>query len=193
MKIAFTGTHITGKTTLLEDFKKLLSSVDNTHPLKDKSFGYISGIARNIISRGFPLNKDGNMDSYVNYINDQLDAEKSMQNHDVFISDRTLLSPLAYSLVNKSLPRPYIPEYFISMMENIWLLEKERYDLYLYFPIEFTISAKDNIHPNDEKYRINIDHTIQELLKIHDVKHMCMTGTREERLNTLVRIIVNGQ
>jgi nicotinamide riboside kinase len=192
MKIAFEGTHITGKTTLLEEFKQLISYENGVYPFENKSFGYISGIARSIISRGFPLNKDGNIDSYVNFINDQLEAEKWIQKYDIFISDRTLLSPLAYSLINRSLPRPYIPDYFISMIENIWLLEKQRYDLYIYFPIEFTMQNKDNIHLSDNEYRIDIDHMIHNLLETHCVDHIHMTGTREERLNSLVSIIRKG-
>lgn len=189
MKIAFTGTHITGKTTLLKDFEQLMDYSNINNPFIGKSFGYISGIARSILSRGFPLNKDGNVDSYINYINDQLEAEKIMSEFDIFISDRTLLSPLAYSCVNKSLPRPFIPDYFISMIENIWLLEKERYNLYIYFPIEFTSQVKDDIHPYDEKYRIDIDNMIHELLEKHDVNHIHITGSREERLRVLVQSI----
>lgn len=189
MKIAFTGTHITGKTTLLREFEKLINSTCNENPFNQRSFGYISGIARNIISRGYPLNKDGNMDSYANYINDQLDAEKEMSNYDIFISDRTLLSPLAYALVNRNLPRPYVPDYFISMMENIWLLEKERYDIYIYFPIEFTLNINDGIHPTDEEYRVEIDNMIHKLLEKHNIQHIHMIGTPEERLKLLIDTI----
>lgn len=185
MKLAFTGTHVTGKTTLLHAYDKYYQALSNK---QDKKFGYITGIARQIIKRGFPLNKDGNIDSYVNYINDQLEAEKEMNGFDYFISDRTLLSPLAYALTNRSLPRPYIPDYFINMMENIWLLEKDRYDLYIYFPVEFPMSEKDDIHPPDEEYRVQVDIKMRELLERHDIPHIHMTGSPEERLSKLIRI-----
>lgn len=185
MKIAFTGTHVTGKTTLLKDFENYLKN----NPDSNYSFGYISGIARSIISRGFPLNKDGNIHSYVNYINDQLEAEKNMSDYDIFISDRTLLSPLAYATANQSLPRPFIPEYFIKMMENVWLLEKERYDLYIYFPIEFPMNVTDGIHIADEKYRQLIDIAIVELLNKFEVKYITISGNQNERLKKLINII----
>lgn len=185
MKIAFTGTHITGKTTLLKDCEKYIQQ-----EFEGKySFGYISGIARSIIQRGFPLNKDGNIYSYVNYINDQLEAEKAINSYDIFISDRTLLSPLAYATANQGLPRPFIPDYFIKMMENVWLMEKERYDLYVYFPIEFSMGSPDNIHPSDEEYRQLIDSTIVELLDKFEIKYITMTGTRSERLKMLIDIL----
>lgn len=185
MKIAFTGTHVTGKTTLLRDFEKYIQQ-----EFKGKlSFGYISGIARSIIQRGFPLNKDGNIYSYVNYINDQLEAEKSIDDYDIFISDRTLLSPLAYATANQSLPRPFIPDYFIKMMEKIWLMEKERYDLYIYFPIEFSMGLPDNIHPSDEEYRKLVDATIVEILNKFEVKYITMTGNPNERLDKLKNVL----
>ena len=185
MKIAFTGTHITGKTTLLRDYESYISNKTE----QNISFGYISGIARAIIERGFPLNKDGNVYSYVNYINDQLVAEKYINNYDIFISDRTILSPLAYATANQKLPRPFIPEYFIEMMENIWLLEKERYDIYIYFPIEFSMGIPDNIHPHDDEYRQIVDITLVDILKKHNIEYITMTGTREERLKKLIKLI----
>lgn len=186
MVIAFTGTHVTGKTTLLNDYLKYTASTDN-----GRTVGYITGIARSIISRGFPLNKDGNMDSYINYVNDQLNAEKQIFQYDDFICDRTLLSPLAYSSVNRTLPRPYIPDYLIEMLENVWLLEKSRIDLYAYFPIEFDMPYTDEIHTSDEKYRRQIDEMIYSLLLRHNVNFTVITGTREKRLKKLISIFDN--
>ena len=184
MKIAFTGTHVTGKTTLLKDFENYILQKNVTY-----SFGYISGIARSIIKRGFPLNKDGNVYSYINYINDQLEAEKIIDNYDIFISDRTLLSPLAYATANQSLPRPFIPDYLIKMIENVWLMEKERYDLYVYFPIEFPMGSPDDIHPFDEEYRLLIDRTIVAFLNEFDVNYITITGNRSNRLQRLLDIL----
>lgn len=186
MRLAFEGTHVTGKTTLLNAY------VEYRHALtcenKENDFGYVTGIARNIIARGFPLNKDGNVYSYINYVNDQLKAERTMCNYKDFISDRTLLSPLAYSLTNKNLPRPFIPDYFIDMLKNVWLLEKERFDLYIYFPIEFSMNEKDDIHPADIQYRVDIDNAIHQLLDEYKIPHFHMTGSVEERLRKLIRI-----
>jgi len=189
MKVAFSGTHIVGKTTLLMQYKEHLAAT------KGRDFvnlGYITGVARSIISRGFPLGKDGNIYSYINYINDQLKEEEGMGNYDVFISDRTLLSVFAYSSVNVSIPRPYIPDYFIEMVERIWLLEKEHYDLYIYFPIEFPALKQDRFHQLDEEYRAKVDAKIHETLEKHNVNHYHMTGSREIRLRKLINIL-HGQ
>lgn len=180
MKIAFAGSHCTGKTTLLNQIREYMSD--------DEGFKYVTEVARKIIQRGYPLNMEANVDSYVNYINDQLIAEREMRNSSLFISDRTLLDPLAYALVNKELPRPYIQDYFLEMMENVWLLEKDRYDLYVYFPIEFPLIA-DNVRPTDEEYREKISKKILELLNKYKVNYITISGNENERLKTLLGII----
>ena len=183
MKIAFTGAHGTGKTTLLKDMEEMLVDKFKVHSVTE--------VARKIIEKGYPLNMDATVDSYIHYINDQLNAEnEQMQGCDIFISDRTLLDPVAYAMVNSKLPRPYISEYFIEMMKNVWLLEKDRYDLYIYFPIEFALEY-DGVRPPDEKYRRDIDNLILSLLEQFQIKYIKISGNRCERKKQLFSIIEN--
>lgn len=183
MKIAFTGAHSTGKTTLLNDLSEALAGKLEVHT--------VTGIARTIIERGYPLSMDANAESYIHYINDQLKAEnEKMPGCDVFISDRTLLDPVAYAMVNAKLPRPYISDYFIEMMKNVWLLEKNRYDLYVYFPIEFEL-AHDSVRPVGEKYRRDVDDLIVSLLEEYQINYMRISGDRNKRKNKLLSIIEN--
>lgn len=180
VKIAFTGAHCTGKTTLLNDIE---SSLSGKTILKS-----VTEVARRIIERGYPLNMDATVDSYIHYINDQLKEEEQMEGCDLFISDRTLLDPVAYAMINSKLPRPYIPQYFIEMMENVWLLEKDKYDFYVYFPIEFEMEA-DGVRPIDDRYRKDIDKMIKTLLEKYKIKYIRVTGNKEERKNYLLSII----
>jgi len=180
MNIAFTGSHCTGKTTLLHSVVEKYSN--------DDSFGYITKIAQKIIDKGYPLNTEANTDSYIHYINDQLIAERNMVNCKLFISDRTLLDPLAYALVNEKLPRPYVRDYLIDMIKNIWLLEKERYDLYIYFPVEYPMFF-NGIRPSDEEYRMNIDKMIYQILNEYSVNYITMNGDVEERKRKIFEII----
>lgn len=184
LKIAFTGSHCTGKTTLLNDIKNALPS--------EIIVNSVTEVARKIIEKGYPLNMDATIDSYVHYINDQLEEEKNKMNKcDVFISDRTLLDPVAYAMVNSKLPRPYIPQYFIDMMKNVWLMEKGNYDFYVYFPVEFDLEM-DGIRPFDENYRREVDETIEVLLKENGIKYIKITGNREKRKKYLLTLIKNS-
>lgn len=182
MRIAFTGAHCTGKTTMLKDICQMAVK-------ESLEIGYISEVARRIINKGYPLNMDANIDSYVHYINDQLLAEsEKMDKYDIFISDRTLLDPVAYARVNSRLPRPYIPQYFIDMMQSVWLLESKRYDLYVYFPIEFELEM-DGIRPSDEEYRHDIDKEILSILNENNINYVKVIGTPKERREYLFSII----
>ena len=181
LKLAFTGSHSTGKTTLLSDIR---SELEN-----EIKVNYITEVARGIIRRGYPLNMDANVDSYVHYINDQLNAEiANMKECSLFISDRTVLDPVAYAVVNAKLPRPYIPDYFIDMMKNVWLLEQKKYDLYVYFPVEFPMDF-DGVRPFDEKYRNDIDEAIRYLLEENRINHITISGNREKRKKIMIETI----
>lgn len=183
LKIAFTGSHCTGKTTLLNDI--INSLPDGT------TVNSVTEVARKIIEKGYPLNMDATVDSYVHYINDQLKEEnKKMEECDVFISDRTLLDPVAYAIVNSKLPRPYIPQYFIDMMENVWLLEKDKYDFYVYFPVEFGMET-DGVRPVGDKYREDIDKMIEMLLIKYKIEYVKVTGNKLQRRDYLLSTIKN--
>ena len=183
MRIAFTGVHSTGKTTLLDALKSNYS----------EELYAISEIARNVISCGYPLGKDANVDSYINLISEQLKAENIFVNYGrdkLIIADRTLLDTLAYAKVNKGLPRPYIPEYFIDMLEQIWLIEKNFYDLYIYFPIEFEMK-NDDVRPLGEDYRASVNDQIKRLLDKFSVKYLVITGSVDNRLQQILEVIEN--
>ncbi|MCL2024182.1 MAG: ATP-binding protein [Coriobacteriia bacterium] len=176
ISIALAGSHCTGKTTLFDQLKHDLSP--------EFDLKHITEVARKIIAKGYPLNQDANMESYIHYVNDQLTAEQAMFAYDVFVSDRTILDPLAYALVNKELPRPYVPDSLIEMMRNIWLMEKEKYDFYVYFPIEFPLTM-DDVRPGDEDYRSRVDTMIYSLLMENDVDFITVNGSLEQRVETV--------
>lgn len=180
MKLAFTGSHSTGKTTLIREIEK--------HVPYHTTIKCVTEVARKIIRRGYLLNNEATEASYVHYINDQLNEEHDITSYDFFFSDRTLLDPLAYMIANKDFPGPTIEDYFIQMMENVWLLEQSRYDLYIYFPIEFPL-VFDGIRPPDEKYRQAVDRAILSMLHKHNIPYISVTGSVAERRDQLLQLL----
>ncbi|VFQ42405.1 ATP/GTP-binding protein [Desulfoluna butyratoxydans] len=180
MKIAFTGAHSTGKTTLLHEFSRIY----------DGKVVSITEVARTIISNGYPLGMDANVDSYINYVNEQLKSEFLYKNvqYDILISDRTILDTVTYAKVNRRLPRPFIPDSLIEMLENVWLLEKENYDLYVYFPIEFGL-VNDGVRPEDLEYQKDVDAMALRLLEQHSVNFVRITGNVAARVEQLSKIV----
>lgn len=183
MKLAFTGTHSTGKTTLV---REISHSISARYTQK-----YVTEVARKIIGRGYSLGDKATEEAYLHYISDQLEEEHDMDSYDLFVSDRTLLDPLAYMLVNKEYSCPVISEYLIRMMENIWLMEQKKYDWYVYFPIEFPL-VEDGIRPHGNRYREAVDEMIYFLLQKNNIRYITVNGSVAERKNQIMDLLRRG-
>lgn len=172
MRIAIVGAHGVGKTTLGQYIAKTLEC--------SEKIVFNTNIARSLIAKGYPLNKDATTESYIQYIIAQLSAEQSAEFCDFFVSDRTLLDPLAYATVNDKYERSLVPKSIIDMLLHIWLLEQKQYDFYVLVPIEFPM-PKDNIRPQDEHYRKMIEEQMIMYLQKYNINYVCVRGTIEER------------
>lgn len=172
--IAFTGAHSTGKSTLI---KAYVDQYRDLHVL------VIEGLTRAIIERGFPLAKNSTVDSYTNYIRDQLRAERSlrMAEPDILITDRTVLDAASYARVNTQLPRPFVPDYFVEMLLEVALLEASRFDLFVYCPVEFPIEPHE-MRPTDEPYREDVGLQVKAFLDEHRIPYVTASGDVQTRL-----------
>lgn len=180
MNIALTGSHGVGKTTLGCELYK--------YYIQKKSTYFSEGIPRNIIAKGFPLGYLATMDSYVEYIIDQLSALSQAQQYDLYISDRTLLDPYAYALANQSINKSLITPREIELLHQVWLLEQKQYDLYLFLPIQFAME-NDGIRPTGEKYRELVSQTILKLLHDNNLNYVTVTGNPQDMLSQAIQSI----
>lgn len=171
--IGLIGADGTGKTTLVSELKKHYAP---------EHLRYISEVSRNVIEQGYPLGKNAHPESYVVLMRDQIRETLSLvNNHANFISDRTLLDQLCYSQVNKTLPRPMVNDTLISLMEQVWLLERDYYKRYLYFPIEFDIVA-DGVREVDVAYQRKIGREFERLINVNEIPFDRLSGPLEERV-----------
>lgn len=172
-KVTFIGAHSTGKTTLLNKI------IEKNNEMK---IAKIDEVARKVIDKGYPLNKETMDVSYMYYISKQLEYERKLNNceFDLLISDRTIIDLLAYTIVNKTYPQSTMTNEFLEMLHNLFLLHNNYYDLYVYFPIEFPM-VLDTTRPNDEDYRKKIDNTMLKLLNDYDLNYLSVNGSCEER------------
>ena len=146
------------------------------------SFSTISGVARGIISRGYPLGKAANKDSYVELLRHQLVAVLQMNARGCrFISERTLLDPYCYAVVNATLPRPFVNPEFIDLLKQVWSLEATLYRLYLIIPIEFALTA-DGVRDADQEYQRRIADKMDEILRHSAIPYHVLSGAPDERL-----------
>jgi len=154
MKIAFTGTHGTGKTTL---------TYDVSAALKKKSYdvGTVTEIARNC---PFPINEDTTEESQLwislNMINKELEAQQKYKH---IICNRSLLDAYAYTL--NILPKVNKPGIF-SYLFDYWV---KTYDLLLYAPIRYGLQ-RDMIRSSDKEFQIKIDDIVKRILNKHRIE-----------------------
>lgn len=182
-RVAITGTHGVGKTTLAH------SLADS---FKDRTVVVNSRLARTLIKQGYPLGKAATTESYIQYIIKQLRAELAANECDLFISDRTLLDPLAYALVNQGFPDAAVPESTIALLEAAWLLERRQYDLYVFVPIEFDAQA-DGIRPEGKDYRIAVENQILSLLNENNVHYTRVSGPLRTRTEQVLQALRSMQ
>lgn len=151
MKIAFTGTHGTGKTTL---------TYDVSAALKKKSYdvGTVTEIARNC---PFPINEDTTEESQLwislNMINKELEAQQKYKH---IICNRNILDAYAYTLniLNNS-------QFFKNLFEY-WI---KTYDILIYTPIKYKLQ-KDFVRSGSEEFQVRIDDIIKRILNENSIK-----------------------
>jgi nicotinamide riboside kinase len=173
MRIAITGAHSTGKTTLIDRFSELYPA---------KRLHVIRGVARGVIARGFLMGKASTVDGWINYIGDQLRAERqsNLASFDLLFSDRTVLDALGYALANRNMLKQEIPGYFVDMLLEIALRQTQFYDLYAFIPIEFPMTP-DGVRDEDEAYRSRVSDEIHGVLAAHNINYVKLKGSVDGR------------
>ncbi len=171
MKIALTGSHCTGKTTILDNIE---------YPNK------IQEIARRELIQDVKPHNMTPKERIIfqcEYWELQKKTEDSKKD---FLSDRSLVDILAYDFdIFKSI------EVYAMLPKLVG-----RYDILLYIPIEFPLKA-DSIRNPDVSYQIIIDNRIKDLLeRLQQLDQRLivdtLNGTVEQRTNKLKDLITNG-
>lgn len=164
MKIAISGSHWVGKTTLLEN-------------LELENHTKITEIARDLIDiLGNPKNMEpiDKSNFQHNVFMQQLLQEKKAVD---FISDRSVYDIIAYS--------EWLYCYdFLEKMVNL----KKRYDAVFYIPIEFYLE-NDWVRFEWKEFQKEIDKRIVDLLETFNPDYYTLTWTVEERTENFYNII----
>ena len=171
MRIALSGAHGVGKTTL---GRYLYQYYQVGHKVL-----FAEGIARGIIARGYSLGMSATMSSYVEYIVDYLASLVQAQEYEIYLSDRTLLDSYAYALTNQNNGHSLITLRELELLRRVWELEQKEFNLYLYLPIQFPIE-QDGIRPSNEDYQEQISQTVLMLLQNYHLPYTTITGSQKE-------------
>jgi|ERR1035437_1754180 predicted ATPase len=182
IKLAITGSHSTGKTTLIDYIEAHTRGMRITD---------IRGIARSVIRRGFPMAKEATEAAFANYIHDQLRAQRVYDPAvcDLLMVDRCIACAIGYARTNRA-QGVIVPEFFVEMMEEVARLESRFFDAYIFLPIEFP-PASDPLRPVDEPYRCAVNDCILSTVKTLGFPIHVVKGSVQQRAD-MVHSIVSG-
>ena len=183
LKVALTGAHSTGKTSLLEAFAPAVDFEVVTTPEVPRKVIAWAGAGDDFLQRGNnTLLRQGLI------IAGQIEAESMamMDSPRVLLSDRTVVDHWAYTVALLE------PEQADDVDVALWRRLVDRwittYDLIVRLPPEIPLTA-DGVREEDEAFRTQIDATITSHLDEAGVSYVTVGGTVEERVAELKRLI----
>lgn len=176
MKIIFTGAQGTGKTTILNHYK-------------EHGYNIITEIVRNLSKEGVKINEMGDLEGQRRIFNEY---NKILNKEESYISDRGLTDVTAYTsyLSNKNDDNDLRVECMYQLFDIQDFYQKNSAVITCYFPIEFPV-VDDGVRSINEEFRHDIDVNIKNILDGIGIQYYTITGTVEERIKQIDKIIQN--
>jgi len=175
MRIAITGSHGVGKTTLINELLNYLNK-------KDSGFKLLEEAPRQAFELGFPINENNSSETQLWVFAKQLEMELVADSY--YIADKCFIDLLAYAM--------YIFKErhdLISILRDISKRAALKYDLVIYLPAgEFPIED-DGVRSTDQKFQEGIDKLILEILNDFEISYTKISGSKEERYSRAVELI----
>lgn len=180
MKIGFTGSQGTGKTTLA---KSLLRDPEF------KGYTFIPSTARRGGAEGFKVNREADPLSQLLTTVGRITAEYDAQS-DKTISDRTPLDSLAYTTYQYNLVwEDFNSKYYWEVSYSLVTKHMEEYDHIFYFPPYWDPNA-DGLRDTDPGYQYAIDENILAFLEAMNVDYVTVPElTVPERVEFVKNIV----
>ncbi len=170
IRIAVTGTHCVGKTTLIHATRALLQAQGISCVLQQEPIEKLGAEMQGLDLRG----------AYMRLIEEHFHRLRQ-ENVDCCLYDRSLLDMLVYFRCSRD--EDAILE---RMMVELLQWHRQFIDLYVYLPIEIPLIVNQR-RPADESYRIRVDDDIKRVLNQDDFSTLSVTGTIEQRSDQLCK------
>lgn len=174
MKIALTGTHGVGKTSLLDQLSSDTALNVRITPEVPRI------ITSSLSDNEFFRRGNNTLLKQCMILYGQVVMENS-EKHTLTICDRTVLDHWAYT---RCLFENEFPEYLETIFHDLTTAHIKTYDQIFYIPIEFEVED-DGTREGDLKFQREIDSEILRLLKEYSVPYIKITGQIENRLNQI--------
>jgi len=172
-KILITGTHSTGKSTLLEELKKLD---------KFRDFKFIGGVTRSARNLGLEINESG--DEYTQLYCMCKDFLNLIENEDSkVIYDRSILDTLIYSLYLYD----KLPSWVIDINRSMCNLLIKKFDLIVWLRPEQEIDD-DSVRSMNMDFQIEVDYMFDRFFKQNNLPVFQLKGSIQERVDQFNKI-----
>tara|TARA_B100000683_G_C12415528_1_gene525652 strand:- start:454 stop:981 length:528 start_codon:yes stop_codon:yes gene_type:complete len=171
MKIGFCGTMSVGKTTLVNELKKLSEFKDYTFRTERSKY---------LMELGIPLNTDSTLKGQLVFAAER--ASELMQ--EKIITDRTIVDVMAFANLSKSM-EAHEKHYLTS---TLYYLIKE-YDILFYVSPEGVKIEDNGIRETNANYRISIDREIKSIIQMFRGNTITIKGTTKERIEQIKKSI----
>jgi len=181
MKLCLTGSHGTGKSTLLKILKEKLPDWEiQTESLTRKAVQNSNKVNFGTTDESEKLISELYMKSFLN----------SSKN---FIAGRHMIDVLAYSIYLKKINKNIKNSTIQAILKKIQKIRSKKiFDLIIYIPIEFKQKESGEFREGQQEnpnYQKDIDTIIKFLLWKHDISYITVTGTPEQRVEQILKII----
>ncbi len=176
MRIAFTGAHSTGKTTLINILKQNPDFVDYT---------FIHSPTRSIQVNGNQINEKGddttqNLIMFQHVMNSNTSAKK-------VVFDRCSLDGFVYT--SYLYANGKVSKETLKISECICLNTISKYDCIFYLPIDIELN-NDGVRSQDPDFQLKIGKLFEEYRATYKIPVIPIVGTVEERIEKIYNAIV---
>lgn len=173
MRIVFTGTHGTGKTTLLDELRKILPS----------EYYFSTNITRRLIDMGVPINEMG--DDHTQSIIMDIHLKNIQRPH--LVADRCVIDNFVYTwnLFDNGKVSAEVYKNQLNIIQNHTF---SAYDIICYLKPEFKLHL-DGVRSGSEEFRRDITERFEYVIKQYNVPYLNLTGSVEARMEQLTNAI----
>ena len=171
MKIGLCGTMSVGKTTLVKALQEIPQF---------KDYKFATERSQYLNSLGIPLNHKTTIEGQTIFLAERV-TELMQEN---IITDRTIIDVMAFT--ECATHTSYIDADAFETYAKRFLYQYN----YIFYISPDGLDIEDNgIRETDSKYRNKIDETIQKLLSKHRPVFYTISGTTEERIEQILKVI----
>lgn len=184
LKIALTGAHGTGKTTLIRQLPSILSSLGKINICREAPRLIIDLVKD---AEYFRRGNNTPQRQALIFAQHLLEERQQINGADVIITDRTLVDHLAYTSV-------LFPEFLNTSEYKVYkylaITSLTSYDLLCKLPIEFPVED-DGVREGAVEFQREIDRAIDNLYAEADIAPNVISGSVDARLSEIQRLALH--